>query len=290
MQRARSGVIKAVIPAAGFGSRMMPLTKVIPKEMLPVGSKPMIQHAVEEAVASGIKQIGIVIRQGKEIIKDHFTLRSPVGGKGAERAAELEALMDSCELTFIYQKRPLGLGDALLEAKDFVGEESFVMMIPDQQLHDTVPATAQLLRRWQPGPTIWSSLLRLPKVELPFFIGARGVRYTEKGAGEILISGLSTEEETERTHRGLSYEVRGFGRTIYPPQIFDYLGAEFINPQSGEVDLAKTFEKCTEKLEIRGTWLAGDAFDLGTFRGYYRYLPKLWELEQRDYPTIQAGV
>ena len=74
--------------------------------------------------------------------------------------------------------------------------------------------------------------------------------------------------------------MRGFGRTIFPPEIFDYFGPEFVNPESGEVDLLKTFEKCNQELKLFGVWLEGEPFDLGTFQSYYRYLPKLWELEQ----------
>jgi UTP-glucose-1-phosphate uridylyltransferase len=125
-------------------------------------------------------------------------------------------------------------------------------------------------------------MLRLPKDERPFFVGARGVDYEETETGEISISRLRTEEETRQAHAGLSYEVRGFGRTIFPPKIFDYLGPDYANPQTGEVDLLNTFEECRRELRIFGTWLEGEPFDLGTFQSYYRYLPKLWDLESRQ--------
>jgi len=271
---------RAVIPAAGFGSRMLPITKGLPKELLPVGRKPMLQHVVEEAVASGVKEICIVIREGKEVIRDYFCLKYPAGRKGDDGMVELEKLVANCALTFVVQSQPLGLGDALLQARDFVGKESFVMMIPDQLMSSAVPATAQLLQHWRPGPAIWSSLLHLPKEEQPFFVGARGVEYKEGASGEMVISRLRTEAETRRAHQGLDYEVRGFGRTIFPPEIFDYLGPEFANPQTGEVDLLGTFEEWTKELEVFGIWLEGEPFDLGTFQSYHRYLPRLWELEQ----------
>lgn len=270
-------VLKAVIPAAGFGTRMLPISKSVPKEMLPVGRKPMLQHVVEEAVASGLEQVCIVIREGKEVIRDYFC-QPYAGDKRSVDLAELERLVAGCELVFVIQKEQRGLGDALLEAREFVGTDSFLMMIPDQLMFSTTAAAAQLIRRWRPGPTIWSSLLRLPKAERPFFPGARGVDYEERDAGELIIGRLLTEEETQRAHAGLDYEVRGFGRTIYPPEIFDYLGPEFTNPQTGEVDLLKTFERCTERLSVRGTWLEGEPFDMGTFEGYYRYLPRFLKL------------
>lgn len=275
----KTSVQKAVIPAAGLGSRMLPISKSVPKEMLPVGCKPMIQHVVEEALASGLRQVCIVIREGKEIIRDYFELKETAACKD-NQVAELEALLSNCELTFVFQEHQLGLGDALLQARDFVGRDPFVMMLPDQLMFGAAPAASQLLRRYRSGAAIWSSLLRLPKKERPFFVGARGVECEETPAGQVSISRLRTEEETLCAHKGLSYEVRGFGRTIYPPEIFDYLGPDFANPQTGEVDLLKTFEKCTGELKIFGTWLEGKPFDLGTFQSYYHYLPKLWELEQ----------
>jgi UTP--glucose-1-phosphate uridylyltransferase len=266
---------------------MLPITRSIPKEMLPVGRKPMLQHVVEEAVASGVTQICIVIRVGKEIIRDYFSSAGAAARRDNEQAAQLESLLASCELTFVYQQQPLGLGDALLQAREFVGDEAFVMMLPDQQVRAPVAAAAQLLRRWQPGAAIWSSLLRLPKEDARFFVGARGVEYEEIEPGRVTISRLCTEDETRRAHVGLSYEARGFGRTIFPPEIFDYLGAEFANPQTGEVDLLKSLEKSRGVLKNYGIWLEGEPFDLGTFDSYYHYLPKLWEIESRQVARLE---
>jgi UTP-glucose-1-phosphate uridylyltransferase len=94
-------------------------------------------------------------------------------------------------------------------------------------------------------------------------------------AGEYRIGPILTEEETHQQSEHCDYEVRGFGRTVYPAKIFDYLSEDFINAESGEVDLLKTFESCTRELESRGVLLEGTAFDLGTFRSYYNYLPRL---------------
>ncbi len=282
MSSVSHGVRKAVIPAAGFGSRMLPITRSIPKEMLPVGRKPMLQHVVEEAVASGIDQICIVIRAGKEVIRDYFSPAITTALEKDRNVTQLTSLLSKCELTFVSQKRPLGLGNALLEARHFAGNDSFVMMIPDQLLFGETPAAAQLLEHWRPGTSIWSSLLRLTKEERSFFAGARGVEYREINKQEVSISGLRTEEETLRAHEEFNYEVRGFGRTIFPPEIFDYLGPRFVNLETGEVDLLKTFEECRGKIENFGVWLEGEAFDLGSFPSYRRYLPRLWELLQDE--------
>lgn len=280
----RHGVVKAVIPAAGLGTRMLPITRIIPKEMLPVGSKPMLHHVMDEAIASGLSQICVVIRQGKEVIEDYFSPQAAAARGDDKSVAELEALLAKCELNFVFQRPLRGLGDALLQARRFVGTDSFVMMIPDQLMIGPTPAASQLLRRWRPGPAIWSSLLRLPKEERPYFVGARGVEYQNTNSGEVKINRLLTEEEICRAHEGLDYEVRGFGRTIFPPEIFDYLGPEFANPRTGEVDLLRTLETCMKDLEVFGIWLEGEPVDLGTFQSYYRYLPKLWEWERQRAP------
>lgn len=253
---------------------MLSITRGEPKELLCLGRQVMLQYVVDEAVASGIEEICVVIRQNKEAIREFFEGRLSDNGECEKALARYVAPARHCRITFVDQSHPLGLGDALLQARDFVGADSFVMMIPDQLMRAKVPATLQLLNRWRPGPFIWSSLLRLPKDEVPFFVGARGVEYRETGSGEVEIFRLTSEEETRRAHAGLVYEVRGFGRTIYPPEIFEYLGANFENPVTGEVDLLKTFERCTERLGIFGVWLEGEPFDFGTVPSYQRYLPR----------------
>jgi UTP--glucose-1-phosphate uridylyltransferase len=272
-------VEKAVIPAAGLGSRMLPITKGVPKEMLPVGRKPMIQHVLEEASRSGLKRICIVIREGKEVIRDYFCLRRPEAHKRDASIDELEQLVEGLELSFVYQERPQGLGDAIFQARDFVGDDPFVMMIPDQLMLSQIPAALQLTRGFSEASSIRSSLLRLPKGEVSYFAGARGVEVEreERGSGELVISRLQTEEETRAAYGEKAYELRGFGRTLYPPEIFDYLGRDFINPRTGEVDLWKTFQAAAGKIEHRGVILEGEPLDLGTFQGYYRYLPRFLE-------------
>jgi UTP--glucose-1-phosphate uridylyltransferase len=270
--------LKAVIPAAGLGSRMLPVTKAVPKELLPAGRKPMIQHVVEEAVASGVEQICVVIREGKEVIRDYFERRQPDSLKRGRAIEELEELTARCELTFAYQREPRGMGDALLQAREFVGRDAFVLMVPDQLARAEVPATLQLARRWTPGAAVWSSLMRLPKEDAVFFVGARGFEFERAPNDDTLVLGRMLEEdEVREAYKSLAYEIRGLGRTIYPPEIFDLLGREFTNPRTGEVDMLKTFEALAGRMGHRGVLLAGEFFDLGTFGAYYHFLPRLWE-------------
>ena len=268
---------KAVVPVAGLGTRMLPITKSIPKEMLPVGRKPMIQIGVEELALSGIREVCIVIRQGKEVIKDYLLSGYPYLEKADGSIEELEKLTAGIELSFVYQERALGLGDAMLKAKDFVGDNPFVLLVPDQIMQADIPPTKQLLNHYRDNlPSIWTGLVKFPKEELPYFVGARGVEYEELREDEVRIEKLYSEEEMAVVYRDKDFEVRGFGRTIYPPDIFAYLDQRFINPATGEVDLLKTFEECRGKIPHYGLLLEGAPFDLGTFEGYYRYMQEIW--------------
>ena len=269
-------VKKAVIPAAGLGSRMLPLTKDIPKEMLPAGRQPMIRYVVEEAVSSGIEQMCFVIRKGKEVIREYVCSLQTDGRKRKWSTDEPARTLAACKFTFVYQRSPLGLGDAILQAAGFVGDDPFVVMVPDQLMLSGVPASLQLIRHWKPEYQILSSFLRLPKEAVPFFAGARGVAVTAIASGEeeFVINRLQTDEETQAAYRDAAFELRGFGRTVYQPEIFDYLGPDFANPRTSEVDLWKTFEACAGKIEHRGVVLEGEPADLGTLKGYHHYLPR----------------
>jgi UTP--glucose-1-phosphate uridylyltransferase len=189
----------------------------------------------------------------------------------------LEALVSRCAFTFVYQKEPRGLGDALLQTRDFVGNHSFIMLIPDQLARAVPPASLQLLLSQTPAATVCSTMIRLPKAEARFFPGARGFEFeAAQDSSTFKMGRMLSEAEMGEAYRNVDYEIRGFGRTLYPPEIFDYLGHDFTNPGTGEVDLTKTFEKLTETIAHRGLLLAGEFFDLGTFESYYRYLPRIW--------------
>src|SRR5262249_32114938 len=161
---------KAVIPAAGLGNRISPLTDGAPKEMLPVAGKPMIHHVVQEAADAGIVEICIVIRNGKEEIRRYFEDNNPEVRK-AECA--VEKLRNRCRIVFAYQAEPRGLGDAVLCAKAFVGDERFALLIPDQLFIGRAGAILQLASKKLPPNAVVSSLIRIPASELKYFPGAR---------------------------------------------------------------------------------------------------------------------
>ena len=144
-------VRKAVIPAAGLGTRFLPASKSVPKELLPILDKPMIQYEVEEAVDAGIEEIIIVTSHGKEALEDYFSpnlaLENHLDNSGSvELLEKVQHITSMAKFSFVRQEQPLGLGHAVLTAKELVGDEPFVVMLPDDVIWNTDGATQQMLR------------------------------------------------------------------------------------------------------------------------------------------------
>src|SRR5579875_411366 len=146
-------VRKAVIPAAGFGTRMLPATKAVPKEMLPILNKPCIQYIVEEAVYAGIEEVLLITGRTKKAIEDHFD-RSPELEFHLEQnhkssiLTEVKAISDLVDIHYVRQKTPLGLGHAILCARSFVGQEPFAVLLGDDIIQSETPVTKQLMEHY----------------------------------------------------------------------------------------------------------------------------------------------
>ena len=252
---------KAIIPAAGLGTRMSPLTNGAPKEMLPVAGRPMIHHVVQEAADAGIVEICIVIRNGKEAIRRYFEYDAEVG----KLDPAVEKLQSRCRIVFTYQAKPRGIGDAILCAKDFVGDDCFALLIPDQLFIGPAGAISQLASKKLPPNAAISSVIHIPASDLEYFPGARTFvcdPYTAQ-SDVMVITGIEPAECASPTSA-----MRGFGRTIYPPEVFRFLDVEFADKGTGEVDLLKTFRALLAVVPNYAVLLQGEAFDLGTVNGY----------------------
>src|SRR5437868_10596656 len=141
---------KAVFPAAGLGTRFLPQTKAIPKEMLPLVDKPLIQYSVEEAVASGVESVLIVTGRDKSAIEDHFDisfeLEHVLKQRGKEEEfSQVRAVAEMARISYTRQKQALGLGHAIYQAKDFVGDEPFAALLPDDVVDAETPALLQMI-------------------------------------------------------------------------------------------------------------------------------------------------
>jgi UTP--glucose-1-phosphate uridylyltransferase len=256
---------KAVIPAAGLGRRMSSLTSGAPKEMLPVAGRPIIHHVVQEAIEAGLLEICIVIHKRKEDIRRYFE-SDDRGACEARRA--VEQLRGRCKLVFAYQAEPRGIGDAILCAKDFLGDERFALLIPDQLFVGEAGAILQLVGKELPPNSVVSSLIRIPASELAYFPGARTFVCASDAARSdvMVVTGIEPAD-----HPSSAPALRGFGRTIYPPEVFEFLDQRFADARSGEIDLLKTFRALLADVPSYAVLLEGDAFDLGTVEGYHYF-------------------
>jgi len=258
--------VVGIVPAAGRGSRMEPLTRFIPKEMLPFGRHPLVEHAVAELAAAGVREICVVLGEGKECIGEYLRLRH-------------RAYLPS-SLRFAFQEEPRGLGDALLCAAPVIGERPFLMALPDQFIVAAERAAVQLLRAAGGGGQLWSTMVRIPDGEGRLFPGARTLLHHRDPTGRIIVDGLSAAEDSP---------VRGFGRTIFPPGSLRFMSEGYRNPQSGEVDLLLSFRSLLEHFDAYAALLEGDPCDFGTWEGYCLYQGRHGCTKDSDLPRGRVG-
>jgi UTP--glucose-1-phosphate uridylyltransferase len=253
--------VKAIVPAGGAGTRLRPFTLTTPKELLPVGRKPMIQVAVEEALASGIGEIGIVIRKGKEAIQRHVEALV-ASSDHLHRTFRRE--WSETNIHFIFQKEPLGLGSAIYQAGEFIDGSPFVMIIPDQFISSMVSGTRQLLDAAEEDlQAVWSSLVVVSREELELFPGARGFELSNRRGNMWEVTGIR-----EDTGHADAETLLGFGRTYFPAQTLGFFSDKYLNPKTGEVDLLPSFKALINARRNCAVLLEGKAMDFGTWAGY----------------------
>jgi UTP--glucose-1-phosphate uridylyltransferase len=244
---------------------MSSLTGGAPKEMLPPAGLPIIHHVVEEAIDAGIVEVCIVTHKNKQEIRRYFEGDNPETCEG-ERT--VEQLRSRCNIVFAYQAEPRGIGDAVLCAKEFVGDERFAFLVPDQLFVGRPGAILQLTSKNLPANAVVSSLIRIPASELDYFPGARKFVCDSHAAqsGVMVVTGIEPAD-----HVSSAPALRGFGRTIYPPEVFEFLDARFADVRTGEVDLLKTFRALLAVVPNYAVLLQGEALDLGTVEGYHHF-------------------
>lgn len=249
--------MKAVIPAAGLGTRFLPATKAQPKEMLPVYDKPTIQYVIEESVNSGVDDILIVTGKGKRSIEDHFDrsfeLEHHLRTKGKEDfLKQIEYISDLADIHFIRQKKQKGLGDAIYCAKKHVGDDPFVVMLGDTITKDKVPCTKQLIDIYEKYGKSVIALEEVPdeKVE----------RYGIIGGEEIEDAIYKIDKLVEKPPLSVApSNLAIMGRYVLTPDIFDCI--ENVEPgYGGEIQLTDALSKLDE---IYGQVFKGDSFDIG---------------------------
>jgi UTP--glucose-1-phosphate uridylyltransferase len=259
-----SEIRKAVIPAAGWGTRFLPATKALPKEMLPLVDKPLIQYIVEEATSSGIEQIIIITSSGKSAIEDHFDrsceLEYTLEQKGEKRLlGEVRRIADLANICFIRQREQLGLGHAILSAKEIVGDEPFAVFLPDDIFEAEVPLLKQMLEVYQRHKGSVIAVWRVTEEDTKRY----GI-IKPKQIAERVYQVLDLVEKPEPGDAPSDLAI--LGRYILTPEIFEAL--RVTPPGKGnEIQLTDGLALLLKQQAIYGYEFEGTYYDAGKTLG-----------------------
>jgi UTP--glucose-1-phosphate uridylyltransferase len=261
----------AVIPSAGFGTRMLPATKILPKEMLPVAGKPLIQYAIEEAAASGIETVILVVRNHKSLIQSHFDPDLALESFLRKRqlialAEEIRRLTELVDLRCVEQQYPLGLAHAICCARPLVGEEPFVVLLPDVIIVSEEPVTQQLTRAYR---THGGTLVAIREVE-PQEVERHGILEVDGSSACAYGSFVRAIGLVEKPSATVAPSRLGvFGRYLLEPQIWDAIAQTSPDPH-GEVQLTDALNLLCKDNSVFGVCFEGQHFDAGDRLGFLK--------------------
>jgi UTP--glucose-1-phosphate uridylyltransferase len=259
-------VRKAVIPAAGLGTRFLPATKAQPKEMLPVVDKPAIQYVVEEAVRAGIDDILIITGRGKRSLEDHFDrnveLELELEQRGRlEALKEIRALADLADIHYVRQGEPLGLGHAVSVARKHVGDNPFVVLLGDDLIDERLPLLEGMIEAYE---RLDSSVIALMEVENPSLYGCARV---EPAGEDNLVRMLDIVEKPAAADAPSNLAV--MGRYVFSPSIFDAL-AQVQPGVGGEIQLTDAIALLLSEQSVYGYTFSEGRYDTGNKLDYLR--------------------
>ncbi|WP_166906888.1 UTP--glucose-1-phosphate uridylyltransferase [Mycobacterium sp. DL440] len=271
---ARQAIRKAVIPAAGIGSRLLPLTKAIPKEMLPVGDKPVIEHTVRELVNSGITDITIVVSGGKTLIEEHFRpntilvdqLRADGKDAYADAVEEVGELSARGHITYLHQHGPYGNGTPVLNASRSFGDEPVLVLWPDDVFVAQVPRAQQLIRAYEQAGSPVLALMPMPPEQSRRY-GVPVIK-EDLGDGLLRISGIV---EKPQPHEAPS-DYAAIGGYVITPGVIDELREQtkrwHEGTQTGEIYLTDAINAYAEDHAAYGQVIQGHWYDTGNPSDY----------------------
>jgi len=261
-------VRKAVYPAAGLGTRFLPATKVLPKEMLVLVDRPIIQYGVEEALQSGIDNIILVTSRGKSIIEDHFDvayeLESLLERRGKKDQLDEVRHLSKVNVASVRQGEPLGLGHAVLVARPLVGDEPFAVVLTDDVIDAPRPALRQMIDVFERvnGPVI--AVERVPPEDVSSY-GIVAIDDTDLGPGVHRIVDLVEKPPREEAPSNLAI----IGRYILTPDIFPAL-QETASDRTGEIQLTDGMRRLLEKRPLYACEISGVRHDTGNKLGFLK--------------------
>ncbi len=255
----------AVFPVAGLGTRILPATKTIPKEMMPVVDRPVIDYAVAEAREAGVERFVFVTGRNKGAIEDHFDVAFEMEetlakrGKAAEQKILADALPKAGEAIFVRQQRPLGLGHAVWCARHVVGDEPFAVVLPDEVVHARPSGLAQLVAAYGQTGGNFVAVEEVPREQTRSY----GVVDTPDREGVLAVKGLVEKPKPEDAPSNF----RIVGRYVLQPEIFSLLESQ--EPGAGnEIQLTDSMAKLIGRQPFHAVALKGDIYDCGAKSGF----------------------
>lgn len=259
--------MKAVIPAAGLGTRFLPATKAQPKEMLPVVDKPAIQYVVEEAANAGYTEILIITGRGKRAIEDHFDknieLEEYLIKKNRKEAlAEMKRIWEMAEIFYVRQKEPLGLGHAVLCSRKYVGNEAFGVLLGDDIIISEVPCIQQLTRVFEEFQSSVLAVERVPKEKMGLYAMVVGKKVRD---GLYKIEDIIEKPPLE----DVVSDMGTLGRYVFNPTIFNHL--EKTQPgYGGEIQLTDAIRSLLSEEDVYALEFQGKRHDVGDKMGWLK--------------------
>jgi UTP--glucose-1-phosphate uridylyltransferase len=260
-------VRKAVIPVAGLGTRFLPATKVVPKELLPIVDIPSIQYVVQEAVDAGIEEIIFVTGRGKDGIEDHFDeapeLEQILSDRGqSEMVKMLRRIAEMTEVVSVRQKKPLGLGHAVLCARDLVGNEPFAVLLADDLIDSDTPCVRQLLNIFEETQESVIALMEVAETEVQQYGVIKGKEIKKR-----LYQVEATVEKPAAKDAPSRMAI--IGRYVLRPEIFSIL-QQLPSGKGGELQLTDGLSQLLHERKVYGCEFLGDRYDIGDKFGFVR--------------------
>jgi UTP--glucose-1-phosphate uridylyltransferase len=260
-------VRKAVLPVAGLGTRFLPATKAVPKEMLTVVDRPLIQYAIEECLAAGIEEFVFVTGRNKQAIEDHFDsayeLEDTLQKRGT-KAAELKqtegATIKQGNAIFTRQQKPLGLGHAVWCARPWIGREPFAVLLPDEITLDTPPCIAQLATAHEKTGGSVLAFMNVPREQTRNY-GIAAVKAEKDGLAEM--TGMDEKPKPEEAPSTLA----AIGRYVLVPEVFDHLDRHETGA-GGEIQLTDAIAGTIGKQPLHALVYKGQRYDCGSRLGF----------------------
>ncbi len=263
---------KAILPAAGLGTRFLPATKAQPKEMLPIVDKPLVQYAVDEVAASGLPMVVFVTGRGKQAIENHFDvsaeLERELAGRGKEDLREqVRAIAGLLRFAYVRQQVPRGLGHAILAAQDLVDEEPFCVLLSDDVIHSKVPCLKQMLEVFECYGRSVVAIQRVPRQTVSSYGVIRGQLVPDRRWGGRLFRVEDMVEKPDPKKAPSNLAV--IGRYILTPGIFGELAATRAGA-GGEIQLTDGLRRLLEREPIYGYVFEGTRYDAGDKLGFLK--------------------